>query len=201
MKNIQELLSEYGVSIPEDKITEFTKSFAENYKTVNEVDNLKSKIKSAEETAKRYEDEIKNRNDDLTNLKKQLSDTAADKENIANLQNKIAEMQATYDKSQQEYQDKINAMNYENAVKEQVSGLKFTSLSAKKAFMSDIMNSNLVLEEGKILGFNDFVEKYKNADADAFVKEVAAEEKPKFTAQSNAVKEQSTEKKEIPKLW
>ena len=36
MKNIHTILSELGVSIPEDKKAEFDKAVAENYKTVAE---------------------------------------------------------------------------------------------------------------------------------------------------------------------
>ena len=42
MKNITELLAAAGVEIPEDKKQAFETAFAENYKTVAEVDKLRS---------------------------------------------------------------------------------------------------------------------------------------------------------------
>ena len=44
MKNIYELLGEYGFSVPEDKKAGFTTSFNENYKTVIEAEKLSKKI-------------------------------------------------------------------------------------------------------------------------------------------------------------
>jgi rubrerythrin len=66
MKNITEILSEYGITIPEDKQAGFNKVFAENYKTIVEhekkvnrlTDDLEAEKKradTAEETLKGFE--------------------------------------------------------------------------------------------------------------------------------------------------
>ena len=66
MKNITEILSEYGITIPEDKQAAFSKVFAENYKTIAEhekkvnrlTDDLNAATKraeTAEETLKGFE--------------------------------------------------------------------------------------------------------------------------------------------------
>ena len=44
MKNIEELLRNIGVEIPSDKRDDFMKSFNDNYKTIKEVDGLRTKI-------------------------------------------------------------------------------------------------------------------------------------------------------------
>lgn len=67
MKNIHTLLSEIGFTVPEDKKVDFEKSFADNYKTVSEVEKLRTSrdnYKSQLETAlKKFEgvnvDELK----------------------------------------------------------------------------------------------------------------------------------------------
>lgn len=62
MKNIQTILSEFGISIPEDKIKDFETVFNENYKTISEVnklrtdrDNYKSQAETAQNSLKEFE--------------------------------------------------------------------------------------------------------------------------------------------------
>lgn len=48
MLNIHEILKDYGITIPEDKKSDFDKAIVANYKTVVEVDKLKTKLEKAE---------------------------------------------------------------------------------------------------------------------------------------------------------
>ena len=41
MKNIYEILKDYGLEIPEEKKADFDKSWKENYRTKNEYDKVK----------------------------------------------------------------------------------------------------------------------------------------------------------------
>lgn len=75
------------------------------------------------------------------------------------------------EQSEEEYKAKIAERDYKDAVEEAVKDLKFTSSSAKKAFIADIMADPLKMKDGKLLGFSDFVEAYKKDDASAFVDE------------------------------
>lgn len=67
--------------------------------------------------------------------------------------------------------NKIQTLEREYALKEQASGLKFSSESAKKAFMSDLVAKKLPVQEGKVLGFDDYVKAYKESDPGAFLSE------------------------------
>ena len=73
-----------------------------------------------------------------------------------------------------EASNKITAMQYEFAAKDSVSGLKFTSESAKKAFLTDLTAKKLPLQDGKLFGLDDFAKAYKETDPGAF----ASDEKP-----------------------
>ncbi len=68
-------------------------------------------------------------------------------------------------------QDQLAEAHYGFSVKEAVSGLKFTSESAKKAFVADLTAKKLPLQEGKLLGLEDFVKGYKENDPGAFAAE------------------------------
>lgn len=65
----------------------------------------------------------------------------------------------------------LEGVNYGFAVKEATGGLKFTSESAKKAFLADLTAKQLPLQEGKLLGLEDFVSAYREVDPNAFAEE------------------------------
>lgn len=81
-----------------------------------------------------------------------------------------------------DWQDKVTAAQQATAAKvaevesgyaaeRAVSGLKFSSDSAKKAFLADLTAKKLPLQDGKLLGFDDFAKAYKEADPGAFLPE------------------------------
>ena len=90
---------------------------------------------------------------------------------IDGIKNKVGEWETKYNNDTKALKDQLESANYNFAVKEAVSGLKFTSESAKKAFILDLTNKNLPLQDGKILGLEDFAKNYKEGDPGAFVSE------------------------------
>ena len=63
----------------------------------------------------------------------------------------------------------VGALKADYAAENAAAGLKFSSASAKKAFLTDLKAKGLTLQDdGKLLGFDDFVKEYKGADPDAF---------------------------------
>lgn len=195
MKNIYELLKSIGVEVPEDKKEAFDKSLAENYKTINEVNGINKKLQEAEserDTYKtKYDTDIAKRDEDLATLKKQLEDAGADKTTIETLTKNLSDLQTTYDNDKTNWQKQLDDTRYEYAVKEKVEGLKFSSNSAKKAFLAELKEKPLQMREGVLTGFDDFVNAYKSNDADAFMKEDNAQnnantgaKKPSFAGSS-----------------
>lgn len=65
MKNITELLTEIGVSIPEDKKEAFTAAFNENYKTVSDYQKQKDKLEKAAKDLDTANQSIKDLNDTI----------------------------------------------------------------------------------------------------------------------------------------
>ena len=90
---------------------------------------------------------------------------------IDGIKNKVGEWETKYNADTKTLKDQLASANYNFAVKEAVSGLKFTSESAKKAFILDLTSKNLPLQDGKILGLEDFAKNYKEGDPGAFVSE------------------------------
>lgn len=76
------------------------------------------------------------------------------------------------DQAQQQADQKVAELKAGYAADSAASGLKFTSDSAKKAFLSDLKAKNLPLQDdGTLLGFDDYVASYKKTDPGAFAPE------------------------------
>lgn len=95
MKNIFEIMKEYGLEVPEDKKKEFEKSMLDNYKTISDYEIQSEKLKTAEgkvttltESLEKFKDvdveklkgEILTLKTDLENKDKELSDKLADRD-------------------------------------------------------------------------------------------------------------------------
>lgn len=59
MKNIHTILSEYGITVPDDKKADFDKAIATNYKTVAEYDKQAGKLTAMTERAETAENTLK----------------------------------------------------------------------------------------------------------------------------------------------
>lgn len=145
---------------------------AENGKDINELkknladvtserDNFKEKATNAEETLKKF-----------------------DGVDVEAMKAEVESWKVKAEESEKAFNQKIYDRDYNDALTTALSGIKFTSESAKKSVMKDIKDAGLVMKEGKILGLNDLIDSIKSTDASAFVDEEAAkleEGKAKFT--------------------
>lgn len=117
-------------------------------------------------------------NGDITALKTQLSDRDKDIEKLKSTPNNTEELTKQLEQLQEKYnndtknlQSQIDSRNYLDAVKSAVAekGIKFTSKAAERYYFSQAESEKLKLENGKLLGFDDFHKKQLEADKDAFV--------------------------------
>ena len=195
MENIYELLKSVGVEVPADKKESFDKAFNENYKTIAEVDGIKAKLTKAEEEKdsiqSKYDTDIAARDKDLEDLKTQLANAGEDASKLADVTSKLETLQSTYDSETKKYKSQLEAQKYEFLVREKANGIKFTSNAAKTAFVNDLIQKNLPVENDSLLGLDDFVNTYKEKDAGAFVADEGDDSgsgndgKPHFLSRSN----------------
>lgn len=196
MENIYELLKSVGVEVPADKKDSFDKAFNENYKTIAEVDGIKSKLTKAEEEKasiqSKYDTDIASRDKDLEELKTQLANAGEDASKLADVTSKLETLQSTYESETKKYKSQLEAQKYEFLVREKANGIKFTSNAAKTAFVNDLIQKNLPVENDSLLGLDDFVNAYKEKDAGAFVADEDGDGgssddggKPHFMSRSN----------------
>ena len=76
------------------------------------------------------------------------------------------------EQAEQKAAAQVSALKADYAAENAAAGLKFSSASAKKAFLADLTAKKLTLQDdGTLLGFDDFVKSYKQADPGAFAQE------------------------------
>lgn len=175
MKNIHTLLSEIGISVPEDKKAEFDKGFAENYKTSAEfekkVSRLTADLEDANTRADTAEEALKGFDGiDPANVKAQLEEA----------NRKVKEAQESAER-------KIAERDFNDTLKAELENVKFTSAAARKAVEAEIRAAGLKHKNGKILGLSDLLEQIKKEDASAFVDEAQDEANrnaPRFAAKN-----------------
>lgn len=210
MKNIYEILKSFGLSVPEDKKEDFDKLILENYKTISEVDVVRKNLEKVEkerDTYKtKYDEDIKARDTDISKLQEQLKNAGVDAEKLTTLQNDLTTLQTKYQTEKGDLESKLAKQAYEFAVKEKVADLKFSSESAKKAFMSDIMKDELKMKDGQLIGFDDFVDAYKKNDEKAFITDTKdPNKKPSFSKKTNSKDpdpgKEPDEPKTRPLIW
>lgn len=126
MKNIFEIMKEYGLEVPEDKRKEFEAAVLENYRTMSEYEKQKTaldsageKLKTSDETMKRLEKELEEYKDaDVSGLKKQIEDLKDDLE-----------------KKDEEYQRQISDRDFDDLLKESISQAKGRNAKAITALL------------------------------------------------------------------
>ena len=120
----------------------------ENEKLTTDRDKEKERADTAEETLKKF-----------------------DGVDVETMQAELATWQQKAKDAEKDYADKLAQRDFEDALKEEISGYKFTSEAAKKAIMAEIRDAGLKVKDGKILGLSDLLAQMKEKDASAFIDE------------------------------
>lgn len=143
---------------------------------------------------------ISARDTDLATLQQTLKD-AGDVEALKQASKDLTELQKKYDKETKAYQEQLSKQAYEFAVKDFANSKNFTSNAAKRDFIQSMLAKNLSLEEGRIIGAEDFVQMYSKDNEDAFVKkEEPKEPKPKFADGTGPKKPEKLSLSEMMKI-
>ena len=153
----QEACKEAGIKLADLS----TGDYVSKKKFDDELEALNSQITSLNDT-------ISQRDTDLEGLKTQLTAAGTDAEKLAQLTNDFSGLQSKYDEDVKSYKAQLKKQAYEFAVKEFANTKQFTSNAAKRDFINSLIAKELKMEDGKILGADDFVASYSTDNADAF---------------------------------
>lgn len=125
--------------------------------------------------------QIKTRDSDLADFRGQLEAANGDKTKLAEVQAKFADLQNQYTQEKTDWETRLKKQTYESLVKEQASLLSFSSNAAKKAFIHEAIEKDFKVDGETLLGFTDWLTKYKESDPAAFASDNPA---PSFGAPS-----------------
>lgn len=121
---------------------------------------------------------ISTRDKDLNDLKTQLKNAGTDATKLSDLTAQFDTLKSKYDTDTKAFKDQLKQQAYEFAVKDFANGKKFTSNAAKRDFIQSMIAKNLKIENDRIIGADDFVSMYSEANADAFVVEQPTPQTP-----------------------
>ena len=107
---------------------------------------------------------------EITTLKAEKS-TLTEQLNTANgkLEGYDPEWKAKAEQAKADAASQVAALEKGYALERKASGLKFSSESARKAFLTDAKAQNFAMKDGEILGFDDYVKTFKAADPSAIL--------------------------------
>ena len=98
MKNIFEIMKEYGLEVPEDKKTDFEKAVLENYKTVKDYEKQVEKLNEANDTIKANDTAMKDLEEKLKDFKEV---------DVTGLNETIENLKKDNTRIENEYKDKM----------------------------------------------------------------------------------------------
>ena len=104
---------------------------------------------------------------------------------VETIKKEAADWKSQYETETSALKQKLEDQKYEFAAKRYADGLKFTSESARRAFVTDLMNKKLQMQDDAILGADDFKAKYAEADPGAFVTD-QQQNAPRFSGTTRA---------------
>ncbi len=138
------------------------------------IDKFNDKVNALTQQVTDLNGQIAKRDTDITALQETLTAAQADATKLAEAQNALTDLQGKYAQQKTDYETKLSRQTYEYRIREEANKLKFSSTSAKKAFVQDALAQEFKQDGETLLGYNDFVTKYKTEDPTAFAPEEPA---------------------------
>lgn len=126
MKNIFELMKEFGLELPEDKKKDFEKELLENYKTVKDYDTQKDKLTVAEDKVKTQEQTILSLQGDLKKF---------DGVDVSGLQQQITDLQKNLADKDTEHQKVLADRDFEDLLSDQIRSVNGRNAKAIRALL------------------------------------------------------------------
>lgn len=136
-----------------------------------DIEREKAKYEQFQQKAETLTEQLKVANEQIDKFKDIDVDT---------LKDEIETYKSDYEKSKVESENKIKELSYKHLADRKVNNIKFSSESAKKSFLNEVLSKNLPVENDNLLGFDDFVKTFKETDPGAFVDDT----KPKVPTMS-----------------
>lgn len=139
------------------------------------------KVNGLNQRVSQLNEQITQRDADMATLRTSLEAAQADASKLPGVQQSLSDLQVKYASDKTQYEADMAKQRYEFAVREKANGLKFSSAAARKAFVQEVISKDFKMDGETLLGYEDFVTKYKADDPGAFVQETPPAEPSKAT--------------------
>ena len=184
--NFKDVLGEELANQVQEKISAYNAAQTDPNKQANFVDlsegryvsrgRFDDRVNGLAQQVTELQVQIGQRDADMANLQQQLEAAVADSSKLVGVQQSLTTLQEQYATDQASWQERLNQQAYEFQIRELANGLKFSSTSAKNEFIRGAIAKKFQTENGKLLGFDDYVKVYQESDPGAFAKEQDPEE-------------------------
>jgi outer membrane murein-binding lipoprotein Lpp len=129
------------------------------------------KVNTLNQQVKDLNGQVTQRDADLTDLQTKLTAAQTDATKLTEAQQALTGLQSKYDTDKQAWEQKNAQQAYEFMVREKANGLQFSSRAAKNEFIREAISKDFKVDGDTLLGYEDFVTKYKADDPTAFATE------------------------------
>lgn len=133
------------------------------------VDKYNNKVNTLQQQVNGLQDQITQRDKDMVDLNGKLAAAQADAGKLGEAQTALTTLQQKYDTDRQTWESKNKQQQYEFMVREKASGLQFSSPAAKRDFIREANGKDFKVDGETLLGYEDFVTKYKAENPGALV--------------------------------
>lgn len=128
--------------------------------------------------------QITQRDTDMADLNSKLTAAQADATKLSEVQQSLTTLQTKYDTDKQNYEQKLEKQSHDFLIREKANGMLFTSPAVKRDFIRAVSEVGLKRDGDSLLGYDDFVTKYRADNPGAFVEEKPDEPTPPKPAPS-----------------
>lgn len=126
MKNILDIMKEYGLEVPADKQKDFEKAVLENYKTVTDYTNQTEKLAKANATIEANDTAVK----DLQGKLEEFKDI-----DVSGLNQRIKELETEKETIESDYQSKLADRDFNDLLKDSISAVNGRNTKAIAALL------------------------------------------------------------------
>ena len=146
-------------------------SYISRNKFDDTVNGLKSQVTD-------LQGQITQRDTDLAGLNEKLTAAKADASKLTEAQKQLTALQTKYDEDSKAWEAKNARQAYEYTVRTAAGKEKFSSTAAQKMFVEEAIKQDFKLDGDTLMGYTDFLTKYKTEDPGAFAPETPAPADP-----------------------
>lgn len=139
------------------------------------VDRHNSQVNGLTQQVNDLTGQISQRDADITGLQEKLTAAQTDASKLSEVQTQLSGLQSKYQQDQQEWGAKVTKQRKEFLVREQANGLHFSSAAAKRDFIGQAKAKDFQLDGDTLIGYTDFLTKYKEENPGALVEQQPAE--------------------------